>query len=292
MVSARSVLDGEAPAMQKDVIPFRLSRGAQGPLPLVSVCINDEGPFTFVFDTGAGPTLIAPALASRLKIPLGRSREGQGIVHKATVSVAEVQSVAMGTRRSGPMSIVVSEDVGRIGTVIDEHLDGILGYSFLRNYDLLIDYGTRELRLFSPSVNVEMVGGVSIPFRLPSSSKPLLMVTATISDQGPIQFAIDTGASATAISGPIARRLQAETSDSSRVTGAGGTADISLSIIKRIDIGGVRVAALRAAVVPSLEQLSHVVGTEIDGILGYDFLRQFRVLIRFGAGLITLQSLP
>src|SRR4051812_26220310 len=74
---------------------FRLAGGAQ-PLILLPVLVNGEGPFDFIFDTGAGTSLLSSDLADQLKVKILGSKEGQSAGGKIAVSLAQVQSLAVG----------------------------------------------------------------------------------------------------------------------------------------------------------------------------------------------------
>src|SRR5215204_3444159 len=49
----------------EDIVRLRLLGGR---LPVVSIRIDDQGPFDFLLDTGTNSTLVTPELAARLRI--------------------------------------------------------------------------------------------------------------------------------------------------------------------------------------------------------------------------------
>src|SRR5947199_10035604 len=79
-------------------IKFRLAGGAQ-PLILVPVEVNDHGPFDFILDTGAGTSLLSLELASKLNVTVLGSKQGQSAGGAVSVSLAKVESFAVGTAR-------------------------------------------------------------------------------------------------------------------------------------------------------------------------------------------------
>src|SRR6266705_3885111 len=74
---------------------FRLVGGAQ-PLILLPVRVNDRGPFDFILDTGAGTSLLSSELAKQLGVTILGSKEGQSAGGKVSVSLAKVDSLAVG----------------------------------------------------------------------------------------------------------------------------------------------------------------------------------------------------
>ena len=76
-------------------VKFRLAGGAQ-PLILLPVQVNGDGPFEFILDTGAGTSLLSSELAKKLKIKIISTKEGQSAGGKISVSLAKVDSLAVG----------------------------------------------------------------------------------------------------------------------------------------------------------------------------------------------------
>jgi predicted aspartyl protease len=119
---------------------------------VVKAWINDEGPFDFVIDTGAGSTILSTrvaqaarvAIASNSTVNLSGLSGTRGAAHEASV-----RSIAMGESRNylpGRGSIIVADS---LPTDIDGVLDPSetfypLGY--------VIDFYAEALRAFNPHV--------------------------------------------------------------------------------------------------------------------------------------------
>src|SRR6266513_1406724 len=80
---------------KKAKVQFRLAGGAQ-PLILLPVRVNGEGPFEFILDTGAGTSLLSSDLAKKLNIKIISTKEEQSAGGKISVSLATVDSLAVG----------------------------------------------------------------------------------------------------------------------------------------------------------------------------------------------------
>lgn len=260
------------------VVPFALVGGAQ-PLLTVPVSVDGRGPFPFVVDTGAGPTLLAPGLARELGIEAAaESKQGQGVAHRAAVRFARVQSLRLGTEERRDFGLAIAEDVDRIAAVVGGRLDGVLGHSFFGRYAVTVDYPAGTLRLDESAVPAP--GDVVVPFRLAAAGKPLLVVDAELDGGGGFALAVDTGASTTLLDPETAQRLGIATVPIPAVTGAGGTMETRAGTLRSLKLGGAEQRDL-AVVVASIAGLNAALGTRLDGIVGYNFLRHYRVTIDY-----------
>ena len=126
----------------------------------------------------------------------------------------------------------------------------------------------------------------TIGFRLQSN---LIMVDVVLDGRAK-QFIVDTGASNTVID---KRRIDASVEGDVReafgtsACGAGGSVEAEMTIVKSLAVGGATVSDLPVAGI-DLSGISEKIGAAIAGILGYDFLSQFRVTIDYREETITL----
>jgi predicted aspartyl protease len=128
-------------------MPLHLANPAK-PLILVDTYLNGRGPFQFAIDTGTSTTAIAPELAKQLGLagsPIGPATTGGSHVD---VTAASLQSFAIGRTKVDNMAVVVADFFTVLSQAVGAKLDGIVGYNFLRNYKVVIDYPNEILRLF------------------------------------------------------------------------------------------------------------------------------------------------
>src|SRR5712691_7956682 len=157
-------------------VKFRRAGGAQ-PLILLPVRVNDRGPFDFILDTGAGTSLLSLELAKQLDVTIIGSKEGQSAGGKVSVSLAKVASLAVGETKVGDVAVGVV-DLAHIGKTIGAKIDGDLGYNFLKQFRITINYRDGEIRFEDPK-RIETfgeAGRTEIPMRLASAAKPLILV--------------------------------------------------------------------------------------------------------------------
>ena len=262
-------------------IKFRLAGGAQ-PLILLPVQVNGDGPFEFILDTGAGTSLLSSDLAKKLKIKIISTKEGQSAGGKISVSLAKVDSLAVGQAKLDDVDVGIV-DLTHIGNTIGTKIDGDIGYNFLKHFRITIDYHDCEIRLDEPR-RIQRLGRSSkaeVPMRLASQAKPLLLVDVHANGHGPFQFAIDTGTSTTAIAPELAHQLGLKSSPVGPLTTGGAQVNVTAGTLESFKVGRAGVDDLVVVVADFFGTLSQAVGAKLDGIVGYNFLRNFRVVMDY-----------
>jgi predicted aspartyl protease len=262
-------------------VHFRLAGGAQ-PLILVPVEVNEQGPFDFILDTGAGTSLIATELADKLKVKVLGTKQGQSAGGAVSVSLAKLDSVSIGHALLPDVDVGIV-DLKQIGAAVGAKIDGDLGYNFLKSFRVSIDYEKSSLRLddprkldvFNPS------GQAEVPLRLANQAKPLILVEVRANRKGPFQFAIDTGTSTTAITPELAKKLGVKASPIGPGTTAGAPVAVKAGVLDSFMVGGAKIEKMSVVVADFFAVLNEAVGTELDGIVGYNFLRNYKVVIDY-----------
>ena len=267
---------------------FRLVGGAQ-PLILLPVFVKGDGPFQFILDTGAGTTLLSSDLAEQLGVKVIGSKEGQSAGGRVSVLLARVDSLAVGETRLDNLDVGIV-DLQHIGKTVEAQIDGDLGYNFLKHFRLTIDYRRSEIRLDDP-YRVEDFGKVAqteMPIRMASPAKPLILIDVYANGRGPFQFGLDTGTSTTAITPELARELAVDGSAIGPVTTGAAHVEVKAGILKSFQVGGARLDNLAVIVANFFEMLSNAVDAKLDGIVGYNFLRNYKVMIDYPNQLLAL----
>ena len=125
------------------IAPMHMS----GLMPVVEVKINEQGPFVFMIDTGAGMQAdIDPSVAQRLKLPLsGRAINGDPSgQNDREVATTTIESLTIGKAEFRNVTAVVRPQ--RI-TKDYPDIDGILGFALFTDYLLTLDYPAMQVRL-------------------------------------------------------------------------------------------------------------------------------------------------
>jgi predicted aspartyl protease len=262
-------------------VKFRLAGDVQ-PLILLPVQVNGDGPFEFILDTGAGTSLLSSDLAKKLKIKIISTKEGQSAGGKISVSLAKVDSLAVGQAKLDDVDVGIV-DLTHIGNTIGTKIDGDIGYNFLKHFRITIDYHDCEIRLDEPR-RIQRLGRSSkaeVPMRLASLAKPLLLVDVHANGHGPFQFAIDTGTSTTAIAPELAQQLGLKSSPVGPLTTGGAQVNVTAGTLESFKVGRAGVDDLVVVAADFFATLSQAVGAKLDGIVGYNFLRNFRVVMDY-----------
>jgi predicted aspartyl protease len=269
-------------------VKFRLAGGVQ-PLILLPVHVNERGPFDFILDTGAGTSLLSSDLARQLETKVIGSKEGQSAGGKVSVSLAKVDSLAVGETKLHNVDVGIV-DLAHIGKTIGAKIDGDLGYNFLKHFRVTIDYRDCEIRLDDPK-RVGSFGRsakTEVPIRLASPAKPLILIDVHANGRGPFQFAVDTGTSTTAIAPELAKQLGVESSPVGAGTTGGAPVDFSTGNLRSFQLGGAKINNMPVVVADFFTMLNATIGAKLDGIVGYNFLRNYKVVIDYPGEMLTL----
>jgi len=162
---------------------------------VVQATVNGQGPFRFLLDTGSTHTVIDPSLARQLLVP---------VIGKASLTtVSDVRQDRLARLKEVRLGEFAS--VSELGAVIDKMdqvklkapgVRGVLGEDFLSQFDLLIDYKKREIRLDGTApagerCRIETTGHYH---GSPTTNRLLIDVEFTDVSGGKAQLQLDTGA--------------------------------------------------------------------------------------------------
>ena len=125
------------------VVPFDFSRSAIG----LDVTIHGT-PLHMLLDTGVDPSVIDLARAGALGLAVDRGAGGEasgfGDGKGAAVFASRIEGLALGGRGFAPFAALAS-DLHAVSDHYGRPLDGVLGYSFLVDKAVLIDYPGRTI---------------------------------------------------------------------------------------------------------------------------------------------------
>lgn len=127
-----------------------------------------------------------------------------------------------------------------------------------------------------------------IAFELAGPGGAALLVPVHVNGEGPFQFVLDTGATVTCVDDALASRLALPDVRGviGSAAGVGGQGGVRLVSVDSLRIGSVRAHELQACVI-DLEHLAGM-GLDLDGLIGLNVLKEFRVTIDFERRIVTL----
>jgi predicted aspartyl protease len=123
------------------------------------------------------------------------------------------------------------------------------------------------------------------PIRFSFVQNSLIVVPVFINESGPYRFLLDTGATTSILSIDVASRLNIRTIRNQTLMTPGGLATAATGSVDSVRIGAVRVVQTQIAIVNAgFLRILHV-----DGLLGTDYLKQFRISIDYASGTVILK---
>jgi hypothetical protein len=274
--------------------PYALSSEDTVRLPLVieddrarlEATINGREPILMTLDTGADRTTLTPAIASR-----------SGVVPSMSLRTAGVGGSGFGYRGLQTARIdrlqVGSLTVSNVGALIkDPALSDLprpegAGFSPLSmGLSMEVDYARQQLTL------ARRLPEGDYPIRLPLWMVRLPFVRGTLNGTTPVNLAVDTAGSAISLSRRVAGRLARPTARlvPAEVYGTSGK-DESAFLLPYVDLllaPGVG-SSQRSLVVINFDAPSALLGFELGGLLGHDFLKRYVVAIDLTRGFVGLR---
>src|SRR5262249_31734339 len=206
---------------------------------LVPVFVEGRGPYEFILDTGASVSLLSSELGRSLGVAVTGTEEGMGAAGTVTLELGRIGSLSVGDTELHDVEVGLTDELARIGDVVQAQIDGDLGYNFLQHFRVTVDYSRNLLHLSGASSGSDQDGG--LPFEI-APSKPVLVLPVEVNGSGPYLFCLDTGTSMTAISPGLAARLGISMTPGARQgTAAGGNISVSFGKLESLVLGSHRV---------------------------------------------------
>src|SRR5262245_34219481 len=117
-------------------------------------------------------------------------------------------------------------------------------------------------------------------FRLAGGAQPLILLPVKVNDRGPFEFILDTGAGTSLLSTELAKQLNIKVIGSKDGQSAGGKVSVLLAKLESLAVSETKLDDVDVGIV-DLSHIGKTVGAKIDGDLGYNFLKHFRVTINY-----------
>lgn len=255
-----------------------------GGILIVEAKVNGKGPFHFLLDTGAGITIVTPQLAQRLGLGSQSSVTAQGPGGSAAAGMLQLQSVTVGrASRDGVAAAVVDLPAGLTYQGRYGSIDGIIGYSFLKDYAVTIDVKDRRA-IFAAHAGQDR-SARTIPMSIESS----IPVVDVLIDGTRARAKIDSGNNANAsITASFAQTAALPHPGShvqtTQYAGVGGNVTASVTRMNSLTIAGFQMHGVPV----TIAQAAPGPGPDADGNLGYAFLKRFIVTFDYPASTLSL----
>ena len=261
-----------------------------GNRPVIQLRVNNSPePLNFVLDTGSGISVISDKTAKLLKIkPVTQGGFAKGIGGDGTFEIVYgfLRQVDIGDVKIRNVPVYIREF--HSGT---EAVDGYIGLSLISKFLTTIDYGKLTFALVKKEGSEEPIPDevVSLPLRLTSSG----FLSGEVNIEGidnPLNFIVDTGASVSVISDEIAGQRgisQFERGEKMRVIGAAGITDeVPSFLLPKLTFGKHSRSSI-TAIALDLDMINESSGFQQAGILGGNFLRNYKLTFDFKNSKVT-----
>lgn len=263
-------------------IPFQTNLN----LIFAQVMIDGKGPFRFVVDTGATQVVVSEKLAANLALkPITTTiMHGVGGGGRVESKLFGVKEFAIGDVKVTNLPVGTFND-----PLVAQLADGILGTAILADFVTTINYPDHQIEL---SKKAPAVTATSESLQAWYFSN-LLLVPIEVNGKFHGNFVVDTGAVATVLSHSMAAKLGVtEKTPGAKVemgvAGVGGMEGLVLRVEDVTFTTTKNSEAFPQVVSIDLKQISKMIGTEVSGVLGFDFLEGYKVMLNYSNGEIRL----
>lgn len=268
------------PARKITSVPFKLLTGG-----IITVKVRFStypDTLTFVLDTGSGGISLDSTTAAHLKVKTELSdRTIRGIAGIRRVKFAYNHALHLHGLKVDSMNFHIN-DYDILTSAYGEKIDGIIGYSFLSRYIVMINYDSSKMEVYSKGTIKYPRGG----FLLRPSLVNIPVFTSTIKDDKELssRFYFDTGAGMCLLlsSDFVADSLFINPKRkfySTQAEGLGGKAPMRQGVIKQVRIGPYRFRKVPTYIFDDEYNVTSY--PSLGGLIGNDLLRRFNLIINY-----------
>jgi hypothetical protein len=172
----------------------------------LEVRVNNSRPLKFGFDTGAGLTILNARTAKELGLKASETTLNTNAVG-GRVSGDVFRSVTLGVRGATVSNQMVGALSFESFPCEARSIDGIIGYDFIKEFVVEIDYSRRVINLYDPKTFNYRGAGQLVPLKIVRT--PFIDAKLLIEGHAPVvgSFEVDTGSdSAVSLNSPFVKR--------------------------------------------------------------------------------------
>jgi predicted aspartyl protease len=297
-VLACSVVLASAPSADRYVAPVEIMRGTI----IAEATINGKVKANLIVDTGAGPALVITSrLAQRIRDAQPepapdeeRSGENSGPVESplgpGPPKIETLQWGEITARDITPMAL----DLGFVTERTGIEIDGIIGVGVFGKYITTFDYQGEKVILDDTgdrakvSAELRAAGADVIPYEIITADQKIVLPVRIGDAPEEKLFILDTGASKLGIFQKSFEAVGQATEAWPRLDGIDvatvmGEHDASVVRVPKIALSRSSVEGVDCTVSdnPLAKPLSWLAGKDVAGLLGYSFLKHFKLTIDY-----------
>ena len=269
-------------------VPFEMS----GDLVVMKVRVNKSRPLNFVFDTGAGISVLDPQSAralrlrskGKLKVDATGGSVQSGLIGPVSLSVPGVEVFNQS---------LATIDLDAFTPLFGFKIDGIIGHDFINSFVVEIDYASGVMNLYEPQRYKYSGAGESIPIEI-FEKTPYVRGRIVLSGRDPVEgkFEVDTGGTGILnLNTPfvnkhnmlqtLAKQMQ------NKMGGVGGTSASVKAHVPAIEVGSF---AIKNPLIVFAQGTEGSEGsTEYDGSFNNGLFSQFKVVLDYSRSQMILE---
>jgi predicted aspartyl protease len=246
---------------------------------------NSEKEYCFVFDTGAGSTVLDKQILKEVDVEIAPEKEKmETSVNVVETDISLNNNISVNGFNLSGVKLYI-EDLSRLNTGPNgEKIAGAIGFELLKNYVSFINYQDNYIELYAPGTTIYSNAEV-LPIFLYEDQLPAFRATITTeSGQAlPVNLIFDSGAGFTAsLSSNFIKKHSLEQNLKTKVQvpvigGAASSASFNyLSSLSQLNIGSFQFA--QVPVNFSTSTSGAMSQETIDGVIGMDLVKRFNVV--------------
>jgi predicted aspartyl protease len=255
--------------------------------------INNSQRLSFILDTGAAISIIDARLAEELKLKSQNKVKASGTGGSVGGSLIEGITISL----SGAEVLnqrIAALPLNSLSPHIGHTIDGIIGYDFIQQFVIEIDYTAKAISLFAPDAFKYSGSGEIIPIKI-HEGRAFMPLKIGLAGHDLIEgeFEIDTGSNgAVSINKPFVEankllQILPKSNSTFNDAGIGGSSTLVNARIKEIQIGRFVIKSLIADL--SLESEGENANSGYAGLIGTEVFRRFKVILDYAHSRIILE---
>ena len=268
--------------LNSDSVVIPLKRA--GRLFLIEAVIDGQTG-NLVFDTGANGLVLNSTYFRNY------TKSGSSTSNGITGSVGPIDQIAVGKLEFSNISYKnISADLVNLGHIENRRgvkILGLIGFSMMRNLEIIINPINSELKLIRIDKRGERVNRTLAEFKNDFTQEiegntNIIFLRGKIAGKN-LNFCFDTAAETNAISSDSNKSILSTLTITRRSTlkGAGAArSEVLFGRMGNFSIGEKEIKEMET-IITNLDALSEAYGTKTDGMLGYNFLEQGTFCINF-----------
>ncbi|HKR02181.1 MAG TPA: retropepsin-like aspartic protease [Pyrinomonadaceae bacterium] len=256
----------------------------------MQIRVNNSKPLKFIFDTGATLSAINSQRAAELGLkPQGKMRGNAtgGAIHGSYTTGVSLS--VQGAEVSNQLVALFP-----FSTPPGFEFDGVIGYDFINQFVVEIDYRNKSMNLYNPRTYTYSGTGEVVPLLLKGRRTPLVRTKIVMEGRAPVEgrLEVDTGSDGTfVINSPFVKRQKLVQSFQKTVAGsgrgAGGEQKLLFGNVKAVELG--RFVFDNPPVGLSLDTEGSGASEENDGLIGSEIFRRFKVILDYSRQRMILE---